>query len=91
VDEEALKEAYLLTSDCILNYRTVQSFANTDKLIKRYEELLTKPSETSMGKAHWIGFWAGFSQFSQNLVFGMMYYLSSLLAKSDPGMAGENT
>jgi ATP-binding cassette subfamily B (MDR/TAP) protein 1 len=58
-----------LAGDAIMNYRTVASFANEEKLVNDYIRLLEGQKEQSIREAHWIGITYGLSQFS---IYGMM-------------------
>ena len=56
--------ANLLCGDSIVNYKTVQSFGNTELIIKKYESYL-RPSHDAAKLAHIkIGLAFGVSQFS---------------------------
>lgn len=44
-------QANLLCGDSIVNYKTVQSFGNTELIIKKYESYL-KPSHDKARAAH---------------------------------------
>lgn len=48
--KDSQKEANLLCGDCIVNYKTVQSFGNEEQLVKKYKELLVSDHKTSMTK-----------------------------------------
>lgn len=63
-DEEAMKEANSLATDCIINYRTVQSFGNNDYVLKSYSNLLAGPSSKATKHGYYQGFLFGFSQFA---------------------------
>ena len=55
--------ANLLAGDAIINYRTVASFAQEDKIVSDYQLLLEAPKAAVVKQAHWIGLIYGFSQF----------------------------
>lgn len=65
VDENDYKEANLLSGDAVTNYKTVASFAHYDLVIKDFKRHLEAPLKAGYRKAHCIGFWFGFSQFTQ--------------------------
>jgi len=39
IDEEGIKEANLISSDAIMNFKTIQSFGFVDQIVKQYEDL----------------------------------------------------
>jgi ABC-type transport system involved in Fe-S cluster assembly fused permease/ATPase subunit len=55
------KLADLLAGDAIINYKTVASFANEDKIVNDYLSLLQGPKAIAIKKAMMIGFAYGFS------------------------------
>jgi len=59
--DDNAQEANMLAGDAILNYRTVASFAQEEKIIKKYEELLEKQISQSMKEHHKAGVAYGFS------------------------------
>ena len=54
-------KADLLASDCILNYRTVQSFGSDDIMINEFSEALNDAKASFISTAAKAGFWFGFS------------------------------
>jgi ATP-binding cassette subfamily B (MDR/TAP) protein 1 len=73
-----------LCGDAIVNYRTVQSFGNTELLCQKYEEFL-KPSYEKAKKTHiMIGFAFGLSQLAQYFVFAAMFFAAGKFIKADP-------
>lgn len=62
--DSAAKEANMLAGDSIINYRTVASFGNEDKLIADFDRLLEGAEKVATKKCHVIGLTFGFSQFT---------------------------
>jgi ABC-type transport system involved in Fe-S cluster assembly fused permease/ATPase subunit len=66
-DEDAKdsnKEANLLCGDCIVNYKTVQSFGNEEQLVNLYRDLLMPVHKAAMSKGIKSGAAFGCSQIS---------------------------
>lgn len=61
VDNKDAKNADLLASDSISNYRTVASFEMNELIVKEYEDLLSGPFNASHKNAHVSGFIFGYS------------------------------
>ena len=59
-NNEGQKDANLLCGDSIVNYRTVQSFGNTDLVVKKYKDFLltgyTKAKRTHIAVGCAYGF-----------------------------------
>lgn len=85
-----LKEANLLLSDAISNYKTVASFAHEYLLIDILKEKLSQPLKTGAVKAHIAGFLFGWSNFVQNAAFGVLFFLGSVYMRYD-GVDNANT
>ena len=81
---EGLNDANLLCGDSIVNYKTVQSFGNTELIVRKYEEYLKPSFEKSKATHIKIGFAFAFSQLSQYFVFAAMFYGAGKFIKSDP-------
>ena len=81
IEEGPLKEAHLLLSDSISNYKTVSSFAQEKQLIDTLEKKLDKPMKTAMCKAHFAGIIFGYSSFAQNVVFAIAFWLGAVFMK----------
>ena len=81
-NKDALKEANLLCGDCIVNYKTVQSFGHEDKLVEKYKELLMPVHKVSMSKGIKSGAAFGCSQFSQYVMFATMFFFGGLIIKN---------
>ena len=90
-NKDANKEANLLCGDSIVNFKTVQSFGNEEELVKKYKELLTPVHKVSMTKAIKSGAAFGCSQFSQYLVFGVMFFFGGLIIKNSVDDEGKAT
>ena len=79
---EMNNSANLLCGDSIVNYKTVQSFGNTELIIQKYESYL-KPSHDTAKSAHLkIGLAFGVSQFSQYATFAAMFYGGGLVLEA---------
>ena len=89
IEEGPLKEALLLLSDSISNYKTVSSFANENLIVNSLEKLLEKPAKTGMCKAHFAGIIFGYSSFTQNVVFAIAFWLGAVFMKEN-GIKGED-
>lgn len=81
-NEEELKEANLLCGDCIVNFKTVQSFGHEDRLVEKYKELLLPVHEKGMKKGLKTGAAFGCSQLSQYVVFAAMFFFGGLIIKN---------
>lgn len=68
------KEADLLCSDALVNFRTVQSFGNEEVMVKKYAELLEEPYQTSRKALIQAALAFGFSQFSTFAVLALMFW-----------------
>lgn len=85
-DQDAFKQANLLTADSIINYRTVQSFGSKDFIIKTLNDHLMIPSKINIKDAHCIGFLFGFSQFAKNVFPGILYFVGAHIQKANPDL-----
>jgi len=86
----ALKEANLLLSDAISNYKTVASFAHEYLLVDLLRERLKQPVRQGSIKSHIAGVVFGYSNFVQNVAFSIVFLFGSMFIKeldADP----ENT
>jgi ABC-type transport system involved in Fe-S cluster assembly fused permease/ATPase subunit len=90
-DEEAFKNANLLAGDAILNYRTVASLANDKAIVKAYDNYLEVPARAAINRAHVVGFWFGFAQFSVNAIYALLYWTGAQFAVQYPGTSQEDT
>ena len=70
------KQADLLVSDLIMNYKTVASFGNDDLLIKDYVALQQYKIQADIKQGKIFGLSWGISQAVTNLVFGGLYLAS---------------
>jgi ABC-type multidrug transport system fused ATPase/permease subunit len=81
-DEELWKESNLMCGDAIVNFRTVQSFANEDFLYEKYRTLL-EPIHNKMSKKYFCSaFGYGMSQLGQFISFGLMFWLAGWIIKN---------
>jgi ATP-binding cassette subfamily B (MDR/TAP) protein 1 len=85
-----LKEANLLLSDAISNYKTVASFSHEYLLIDILKKKLSEPMRTGTIKAHIAGFLFGWSNFIQNGAFGVFFFLGAVYMRYE-GVDNENT
>lgn len=81
-NEEDLKEANLLCGDCIVNFKTVQSFGHEDRLVQKYKELLMPVHKKNMTRGFKTGAAFGVSQMSQYIVFAAMFFFGGLIIKN---------
>jgi len=81
-NSELEKEANLLCGDAIINYKTVQSFGHEDMLVKKYEELLAPIHKKAMWRGVTSGLAFGYSQFSQYVVFAVMFWAGGAIIKN---------
>lgn len=80
--KDSNKEANLLCGDCIVNYKTVQSFGNEEELVNLYRNLLMPVHKASMSKAIKSGAAFGCSQIAQYIVFAAMFYFGGMIIKN---------
>ena len=59
---EMAKEANLLCGDSIVNFKTVQSFGHEDKLVEKYEEMMSHIHKNNMCKVFKSGLFYGIGQ-----------------------------
>ena len=76
--EGPLKSANLLLSDAISNYKTVASFGHEYLLIDILKDKLKEPLKTGALRAHLAGFVFGWSNFVQNVVMGVLFFLGAV-------------
>ena len=80
-----MKEADLLCSDAINNFKTVQSFGHENMFVKKYRSILEpllKANQTEHLKA---GLIFGFTQWSEYLVFGILFYAGAEILERNSG------
>jgi ATP-binding cassette, subfamily B (MDR/TAP), member 1 len=85
--DDSLKNANLLISDAISNYKTVASFGHEYILVDILRERLKAPVKQGSIKSHIAGFVFGYSNFVQNAGFAIVFYFGALFiryADSDP-------
>lgn len=78
-----MKEANLIASDAILNFKTIQSFGYVDQIVETFDKHYQKQYQGAKMKAHKIGFLYGLSQFIQNVLFAFLYYIGAEFAYHD--------
>jgi len=81
--EGALKKANLLISDAISNYKTVASFGHEYLLTDILRENLKEPLRKGAIKSHLAGFVFGWSNFVQNVVMGLLFFLGAVYIRYD--------
>jgi ATP-binding cassette subfamily B (MDR/TAP) protein 1 len=81
--DSLLKDANLLLSDAISNYKTVASFAHEYLLVDLLKSKLAEPLRTGTIKAHVSGFVFGWSNFVQNVVFGILFFAAAVYIRYD--------
>lgn len=79
-----------MAGDSILNYRTVASFGHDYLIINEFDKMIEGPIRTSIKRAQCIGFWFGFSQFVQNVVFALLYWAGAMFQKDEGTQNGTN-
>ena len=89
IEESCLKDALLLLSDSISNYKTVTSFANENLIVNSLNKLLEKPIKIGILNANLAGIIFGFSSFIQNVVFAIAFWLGAAFMK-EYSLKGEN-
>jgi ATP-binding cassette subfamily B (MDR/TAP) protein 1 len=80
--KDSNKEANLLCGDCIVNYKTVQSFGNEEQLVNLYRDLLMPVHKAAMTKGFKSGAAFGCSQLSQYIMFATMFFFGGLIIKN---------
>lgn len=60
-DEDSFKEAQLLASDAIINFRTIGSLNADKQIVSTYDRYLDSPTSKAIKRSHLIGFWFGVS------------------------------
>ena len=83
MDEKAesnvLKQAQLLASDAIQNYKTVSSFANENIITDEFGTKIAAIEKKDSDQSHCFAFSFGASNGLTNIIFGVLYYIGSLL------------
>lgn len=83
-------KANLLCGDSIVNFRTVQSFGNTELIIKKYVEYL-EPAYLKSRAGHLkIGAAFGISNFAQYFTFAAMFYGGGLILQGNAERSSED-
>jgi len=72
----------LLAGDAIGNFKTVQSFANEDMIVARYNLLMGPVNAATFVTNIKIGFGFGLSQFTQFACFAAMFWAGGLLLET---------
>ncbi len=78
------KEANLLISDSLINYKTVQSFGRNEVIIKKLDEHVTKPLNVTIAYSHKIAIAFGLSQFMRNCVSAILYLAAAEILFANP-------
>nr|AOQ25828.1 ABC transporter B family member 1 [Moneuplotes crassus] len=81
--EGSLKKANLLLSDAISNYKTVASFGHEYLLTDILRKNLQEPLRKGAIKSHLAGFVFGWSNFVQNVVMGLLFFLGAVYIRYD--------
>ena len=76
-----LKDANLLISDAITNYKTVASFGNQHILVDILKEKLEPVVKAGIFRAHIAGIVFGYSSFIQNLVFAVLFFCGAVFVR----------
>jgi len=76
--ESYYKESSLLMSDAITNYKTVASFGHEYLLTDILHEKLLIPCKKGMIQSHVSGILYGYSNFSQNALSGILFFLGAV-------------
>lgn len=76
------KNADLLAGDAIANFKTVQSFANEDLIVAKYEEFFAPVNALTLRTNMKIGFGFGLSQLTQFGAFAAMFYAAGHLLEA---------
>lgn len=83
-EQDAATKADLIASDCIMNYRTVQSFGSDEVVMDEYELALNESRESFVSLQMKAGFWFGYGMGSMNFVLGGLQLIQAWLAMRDP-------
>lgn len=82
--DESSKEANMLAGDAIVNYRTVASFGQEEKIVQKYKELLGSNINAALRQHHYGAIAYGFGQFVQYLVFAGLFWAGQLIQDNNP-------
>ena len=76
------QKADLICGDCLVNFKTVQSFGNEEMIYKLYEDSMIAGHKISK-KAHIkVGITLGFNQFAIYCVMSSMFYVGGYLIQA---------
>ena len=81
MQEGPLKEANLIISDSISNYKTVASFGHEALIVETLQNKLQGPMKSGNKRAHYAGIVFGWATFIQNIVFAALFYLGAVFIK----------
>jgi ATP-binding cassette subfamily B (MDR/TAP) protein 1 len=70
-----------LLSDAISNYKTVASFGHEYLLVDILRKRLSEPLKKGAIKSHLSGFVFGWSNFVQNITFGVLFFLAAVFVR----------
>jgi len=90
VDNKDSKNADLLASDAIMNYRTVIGFGLEPSISKEYSALIEAPFRMSKKSAHISGIVYGYSQFITNVCFAVLFFFGTVFMLDVPDLSGED-
>ena len=77
--EEAYNEAGAIVMEAAINIRTVASFCNEEKFIKKFNDKIDGPMNEARRKGLLSGFGFGLSQFMMFSFFAVMFYVAAVL------------
>ena len=78
---EKEQAADLMCGDCLVNFKTVQSFGNEEMIFKLYEDSLTPSHKVSNAANMKVGIVIGINQFALYSVMAAMFYVGGYLIK----------
>ena len=81
LQEGPLKEANLIISDSISNYKTVASFGHEELIVDTLKNKLKGPIKSGNKRAHYAGMVFVWATFIQNIVFAVLFYLGAVFIK----------
>ena len=82
-EADKTKAANLLAGDAIVNFKTVQSFGHEDRLVEKYNELLSGSRGATRCRICLVGMTGGFSQFVQFCIFAVLFFCGGLIIEDN--------
>jgi hypothetical protein len=79
IAEVEQKEAQVMISDAIINFKTVASIANHSLIVEKYDEINLRRTRIEIKEVGCEGILFGFSEFMKNFSFGMIYLAQAVL------------